>query len=216
MTSPSHWKHGAQELPETLQIAELLAELMPEAEQSRKFAPAEPQAEFATPSLAEEELGPPVDDTPPPVKVLPQTGPATYAVVESKPPVAETREEEERPDAATPPPVPAARRSGDSSSFTLAEFIIEQTTAAPATPPPLPAAPAAAAERIPLGDLTVAGYFSLVNWANDPAAVRHPPFAPRYDARTSAELRKIPFILLDEPAVDDSWSVAAVLKSFAW
>lgn len=71
-------------------------------------------------------------------------------------------------------------------------------------------------EYIPLGDLTVAGYFALVNWQNDPNAVRHPPLAPRFDAQTAEELRKIPFIQLDTMPVDDAWSVAAVLRTFSW
>jgi hypothetical protein len=211
MTSQSQTRRGAQELPETLQIAELLAELMPEpVDAAKEAAPAaanneSPIAEFTAPSLAPDDLEPPPEETPPPVRVLPRTGPATYAVVETVAPAAE---------ASLPPPIP--RRAPNSGPITLGELVIEQATAAPVNPPPLPIGPVAAAQRIPLGDLTVAGFFSLVNWRNEQAAVRHPPFAPRYDARTSAELRKIPFILLDEPSVDDSWSVAAVLKSFAW
>jgi hypothetical protein len=225
MTTSTQLPNGSHELPETMQIAQLLAELMPITDDSALFAPPAVDA----PKV---EMPSPPESPDLPAEVVPQTGPAVIALVESQPPPMPEKEVKlpELPKILTPVETPAEVRMPEPQHVEAprdSTIIMPPPLPKPLpVPPPLPVAatpevtaltPAiSAAQRIPLGDLTVAGYFSLVNWTNDPLKVRHPPYEPRYDARTIAELGKIPYVSLDAPAQDDEWSVTAVLKSFAW
>lgn len=248
----------AEELPETVQIAQLLAELMPEPVDSAK----EPvgSTDFRVQLTRDQnELAPSFDDlppipSPPPPPFLSKTIHATFPQKKAPTQPAEPAAEANVVPATTPPlpvaetieaapaelevklpPLSEEKISNAAPKRQLAaetnsDFVLESVS-----PAEIPAArrtedrpiePAAVLTaksslvsvegRIPLGDLTLAAFFSLVNWHNDPSAVRHPPPVPRFDAKTTEELRKIPFIVLDAEPTEDEWSVAAVLKSFRW
>jgi len=249
----------AEDLPETVQIAQLLAELMPEAADSAKEIVGSTDFSVQPPPPAKDDLAPSFDDLPPlppppPPRFLSKTIHATFPPreVPAKPaepaaevhvapatppplPVVETVDTAPAELEVKPPPLPEEKMTPAAPARkpvaeTISDFVLESVS-----PAEIPAArrteerpiePAAAMtgessavtaeSRIPLGDLTVAGFFSLINWHNDPSAVRHPPLAPRFDAKTTEELRKIPFIVLDAETTEDDWTVAAVLKSFAW
>lgn len=72
-------------------------------------------------------------------------------------------------------------------------------------------------ELIPLGDLSVGGYFSLVNWRNDRQKAKHPRRSDYgLDEQTLALARRNPFYLVGRPRVPEARSVAAVLSEIAW
>ncbi len=81
-----------------------------------------------------------------------------------------------------------------------------ETTSAPLDP-----------ELIPLGSLTVAGYFSLVNWKNDPKRVRHPRRADYgLDQQTLAQASRNPFYVVGQPRRAEERSVSEVMAEIAW
>jgi len=76
---------------------------------------------------------------------------------------------------------------------------------------------AADPDLIPLGDLTVSGYFSIVNWSNEPKRERHPRRNEYGLDEASLELaRRIPFYVTGQARAVDRFSVAAVRAQFVW
>jgi len=82
---------------------------------------------------------------------------------------------------------------------------------------PEPAHPALDPDLIPLGSLTVAGYFSLVNWKNDPRRVRHPSRADYgLDAQSLAQASRNPFYVVGQARRPEDRSVSEVMAEIAW
>jgi hypothetical protein len=72
-------------------------------------------------------------------------------------------------------------------------------------------------ELIPLGSLSVAGYFSIVNWKNDPRRVRHPRRADYgLDQQTLAQASRNPFYVVGQPRRPEDRSVSEVLAEIVW
>jgi hypothetical protein len=94
----------------------------------------------------------------------------------------------------------------------------------PAPPPAKPREPVPAAkpavpadDLIPLGDLSVSGFFSLVNWRNDKDQTRHPRRSDYgLDEQTLALARRNPFYVIGKPRRPESQNVASVLSEIAW
>jgi hypothetical protein len=81
---------------------------------------------------------------------------------------------------------------------------------------PLPTA-VPADDLIPLGDLSVGGYFSLVNWRNDPEQTKHPRRSDYgLDEQTLALARQNPFYVIGKPRRPEARNVASVLSEIAW
>jgi hypothetical protein len=109
-----------------------------------------------------------------------------------------------------PPPADSKRKS----SF-------ESPKAAPDPAKPKPEKPAKPAikddDLIPLGDLSVSGYFSLVNWRNEPEQAKHPRRSDYgLDEQTLALARLNPFYLIGQPRRPETRSVANVLSEISW
>ena len=72
-------------------------------------------------------------------------------------------------------------------------------------------------DLIPLGNVTTAGYFTLINWRNQPELVRHPvrdPFAG-IEPETITLAKNVPFFSYGSPS-GSPWSVSALMSQFAW
>ncbi len=121
--------------------------------------------------------------------------------VEPTPALARTAEPVPAPAAVKPMPVPVK-----AVEPTPAPAKAVETTSAPLDP-----------ELIPLGSLTVAGYFSLVNWKNDPKRVRHPRRADYgLDQQTLAQASRNPFYVVGQPRRAEERSVSEVMAEIAW
>jgi hypothetical protein len=170
--------------------------------------------------------------TTPPVIVLPKlseirtpTGmqqpvsTASPASQESKPQKAPIQETQ---------PAPAAIQAEDTTVTKLmertnrsnnAEFLREASAVSKAAPAKI-AGPKSAPldlDLIPLGSLTVAGYFSLVNWKNDPRRIRHPKRADYgLDEQTLAQASRNPFYVVGQPRRPEDRSVSEVLAEIVW
>jgi hypothetical protein len=88
--------------------------------------------------------------------------------------------------------------------------------AAPTIPAPIAKPAPAKLDLIPLGNLTTAGFFALMNWRNDPEQVRHPVRDPLagIDADAITLLKSLPFFGYGPP--EGTWTVAAVMSQVAW
>jgi hypothetical protein len=72
-------------------------------------------------------------------------------------------------------------------------------------------------ELIPLGGISVAGFFSLVNWNNSPDRVKLPKRADYgLDEATLTHARKNPFYLIGQPRKPESKTVAEILSEIEW
>lgn len=72
-------------------------------------------------------------------------------------------------------------------------------------------------ELVPLGNLSASGFFSLVNWTNDPQRVRHPRRADYgLDEQTLSQARKNPFYVIGQPRRPERDSVSEVLAEISW
>jgi len=72
-------------------------------------------------------------------------------------------------------------------------------------------------DLIPLGDLTVSEYFSLVNWNNDAGSERFPRWSEFGLDEASLTLgRTIPFYVTGQARSPDRFSVSAVMAQFDW
>jgi hypothetical protein len=72
-------------------------------------------------------------------------------------------------------------------------------------------------ELVPLGNLSLAGFFALVNWTNDPQRVKQPRRADYgLDEQTLSEARKNPFYVIGKPRRPERDSVAEVLAEISW
>lgn len=72
-------------------------------------------------------------------------------------------------------------------------------------------------ELVPLGDLSAAGFFSLVNWTNDPQGARHPRRADYgLDEQTLSQARKNPFYVVGQPRKPERDSVAELMARISW
>lgn len=72
-------------------------------------------------------------------------------------------------------------------------------------------------DLIPLGDLSVGGYFSLVNWRNERDKAKHPRRSDYgLDEQTLALARRNPFYLIGHPRRPEARSVANVLSEIVW
>jgi hypothetical protein len=87
--------------------------------------------------------------------------------------------------------------------------------AAPSRPAAQRKAPGA--DLIPLGNVTMAGYFTLMNWRNQPEMVRHPIRDPLagIEKETITLAKSIPFFGYGS-TTGSPWSVAEVMLQFAW
>ncbi len=72
-------------------------------------------------------------------------------------------------------------------------------------------------ELVPLGNLSAKGFFSLVNWTNDPQKVRHPRRADYgLDEQTLSQARKNPFYVVGQPRRPERDSVSEILAEIDW
>jgi hypothetical protein len=72
-------------------------------------------------------------------------------------------------------------------------------------------------DLIPLGSLSVGGFFSLVNWKNEPHRARHPRRADYgLDEQTLAQASKNPFYVVGQPRRPEERNVSEVLSEIAW
>jgi hypothetical protein len=93
--------------------------------------------------------------------------------------------------------------------------VANPSQSAPAVDAPAPVS--VADDRIPLGELTTAAYFALVNWQNRPDRGRHPRLSDfGLDDASLALAKVIPFYVVGQPRVADKTTVAAVLSEVAW
>ena len=95
----------------------------------------------------------------------------------------------------------------------------EEKSAPVVAAPARPAAQCMTAEAdlIPLGNVTIAGYFTLVNWRNQPEMVRHPIRDPLagIEKQTITLAKCIPFFGYGSTN-GTSWSLCDVMAQFAW
>src|SRR5262249_22694013 len=72
-------------------------------------------------------------------------------------------------------------------------------------------------DLMPLGNLTTAFFFSLMNWPNERERVRHPRRSDFGLDEASLRLAQtIPFYVTGQPRVPDRFSVAAIMAEFVW
>jgi hypothetical protein len=136
--------------------------------------------------------------------------PSGSKAVASTPPRFEARLQPGRPK--QPPLEPPTRRVEAEPPPIKPSVESEKRGPAKATKPSRPAD-----DLIPLGDLSVSGYFSLVNWRNDPEQARHPRRSDYgLDEQTLALARKNPFYVIGQPRRPESRNVAEVLSEIAW
>jgi hypothetical protein len=122
---------------------------------------------------------------------------------------------------AMPPKAPAKQPPLEPPAESKRKSSFEPPKAAPEpakSKPEKPAKPAAKDDDlIPLGDLSVSGYFSLVNWRNDAEQAKHPRRSDYgLDEQTLALARLNPFYLIGQPRRPETRSVANVLSEIAW
>ncbi len=138
----------------------------------------------------------------PPVAPTATVVPAVNKVAMSAPGRSEARLQLERPKQPPLEPPPPAKPAIESAKLETAKVV------APSRP---------ADDLIPLGDLSVSGYFSLVNWGNDPTHARHPRRSDYgLDEHTLALARQNPFYVIGQPRRPESRSVAEVLSEITW
>jgi len=102
-------------------------------------------------------------------------------------------------------------------SIALTDQIEVADPGQPASAVDAPASVSIPDDRIPLGELTVAAYFALVNWQNRPDRGRHPRLSDfGLDDASLALAKVIPFYVVGQPRVADKTTVAAVLSEVAW
>jgi hypothetical protein len=76
---------------------------------------------------------------------------------------------------------------------------------------------AADTDLIPLGELTVSEYFSLVNWSNEAGSERIPRWSEfGLDEASLTLARTIPFYVTGQARSPDRFSVSAVMAQFDW
>jgi hypothetical protein len=195
-------------VPETMRIAALLAELMPPGtDMDSRAAPVAIQTEVtdSIDGAASSILAPPALQ----MEDLDDLGPA------QPDDMSVTRLVDSPVESSGTKPVadaPAAAK--------LAPPKVDETVAAKPTPPKVDETVAATSldlELIPLGGLTVAGYFSFVNWKNDPRRVRRPRRADfGLDDQTLAQASRNPFLVVGQPRRADERSVSEVMAGIVW
>jgi hypothetical protein len=134
------------------------------------------------------------------------------------------------PPTPVPPPVPALTAVTPSEQA-WGEFISnanwtnvptrpEPPKAAPPPPAPEPDKPVTTSldpDLIPIGNLAASGYFTIVNWRNEPERAKHPRRADfGLDEQTLAVARKNPFYVVGQPRRAEHATVADVLSEIGW
>lgn len=200
-------------VPETMKIAALLAELMPPGvEVGSGNAPI--QLPISDSDSILDTQGSVHDSPALQLEDLDQVAPAEVEDMTVTTPL---------PEFALPNEPKLAREAPVVDSTPKAATIVEPVKPAAPVAPAALAEPAESAsapldpELIPLGSLTVAGYFSLVNWKNDPKRVRHPRRADYgLDQQTLAQASRNPFYVVGQPRRPEERSVSEVMAEIAW
>jgi hypothetical protein len=122
---------------------------------------------------------------------------------------------------AMPPKAPVKQPPLEPPADSKRKSSFEPPKAAPEPAKPKPEKPAKPAikddDLIPLGDLSVSGYFSLINWRNEPEQAKHPRRSDYgLDEQTLALARLNPFYLIGQPRRPETRSVANVLSEISW
>ncbi len=212
-------------LPETAKIAQLLAELMPPGKDL-------PQVDLKSPAHSSDEAFPvgrgsvlALDEIEPDFSVPATRQPEPHHATPAAPLpefVLPSLVFSPRPPIFVPEPTGPAEVYMESGPMPLSispsVYVTDEATSRRDERNEMPINRSAAnLDLMPLGNLTTAFFFSLMNWPNEPERVRHPRRSDFGLDEASLRLAQtIPFYVTGQPRVPDRFSVAAIMAEFVW